>query len=238
MKEILNKFLNLSKNTRFLAVLGLTCSFLCIFFNYIKYTVLGLAVKIKLIEFLEGKLMILLIILNLMFIFKDYVKKYVPKLFENNIGRKIYNINNQKWILIPVGLSVIFAFVVKGETKTEFLNTTYGLGFYLMWLGVISLVAYAFIYKNDKIKTLDATPKQSGNTNAQSSVSLGSIANQEIQASSNPNQENVANTAIEQSISQVSNQSVAEEQAHKFCVNCGTKCEKSAVKCPACGKDF
>ena len=235
INEILNKFLNLSKNTRFLAVVGLSCSFLCIFLTYVKYTVLGLAVKIKLIDFFEGKLMILLILLNLMFIFKDYVKKYLPKLFENNIGRKIYDINDQRWILIPVALTVIFAFVVKGETKTEFLNIVYGLGFYLMWLGVISLVAFAFMYKNEKIKVaLSTENKVNPNPTSESNVNIANeirteVTNEKVTQITKEDQTKLESELV---------QNTQEQNSSKYCVNCGSKCDSSAVKCQACGKDF
>ena len=68
---------------------------------------------------------------------------------------------------------MIFAFVVKGETKTEFLNIVYGLGFYLMWLGVISLVAFAFMYKNEKIKVaLSTENKVNTNPTSESNVNI------------------------------------------------------------------
>ncbi|MCI8331014.1 MAG: hypothetical protein HFE04_02805 [Bacilli bacterium] len=219
MKETFNKFLNLSKNTRLLAIIGIASLSICIFFTYIKYTVLGLAVKIKLIDYFEGKIIILLTILNCMFIFKDYIKKYLPKLFENDLGKKIENIKDQRWTLIPIAFTIIFAIVVKSESKTEYLDTTFGLGFYLMWLGVISLVAYAFIYKNEKIKTIDVTPKEPTNNTTKPTI-------QGVQMNNNVQQEAATSEVEEQKIE------------HKFCINCGTKCEISSTKCPACGKNF
>lgn len=210
MKEILNKYIKLSKETRILAIVGLTCLFICLFLTYIKYTIQGLAVKVKLISFLEGKLMILLILLSAMFIFKDYVKKYIPKLFENNIGNKIYNINDQRWTLIPTCLTVIFSFVVNGKSEIEFLNTTHGLGFYCLWLGIIALVLYAFIYKNEKIKVIETINTDTRQTN-----------NQTI---------NIA--------SEVNTTTPVEQNTAKTCMNCGTKTDHKAVKCPACGKEF
>ena len=232
MNEILNKTLKLSKNTRFLAALGLACSFLCIFFTYVKYTVLGMAVKIKLIDFFEGKLMILLILLNLMFVFKDYVKKYLPKLFQNNLGKKIENINDQRLTLIPTILMVIFAFVVKGETKVEFLNIKYGLGFFLMWLGVISLVIYAFIYKNNNIKVLE---KMINNTTPSNKANVNSVNSSNTQSISQNNNITTNINITEPNPNQVTNETIKEQ---KTFINCGSKSPSSALKCIACGKEF
>ena len=232
MNEILNKTLKLSKNTRFLAALGLACSFLCIFFTYVKYTVLGMAVKIKLIDFFEGKLLILLILLNLMFVFKDYVKKYLPKLFQNNLGKKIENINDQRLTLIPTILMVIFAFVVKGETKVEFLNIKYGLGFFLMWLGVISLVIYAFIYKNNNIKVLE---KMINNTTPSNKANVNSVNSSNTQSISQNNNITTNINITEPNPNQVTNETIKEQ---KTCINCGSKSPSSALKCIACGKEF
>lgn len=231
MKEILNKALNLSKNTRLLAVIGLSCTFLCIFFTYIKYTVLGLAVKIRLIDYFEGKVMILLIILSLMFIFEDYVKKYIPKLFENKIGKKIETITDQRLTLIPTALIVIFALVVKSETDVEFLNYSYGLGFYLLSLGVISLVAYAFLYKKGRMQ-INSNIGQNNVTNANSTsgVNMGV----EVKEQNN----NIQNNLVNASEASITEDKKEVEVKHKFCTNCGSKCDENALKCPACGKEF
>lgn len=85
---------------------------------------------------------------NLLFIFKDLVEKYVPFLFNNWVGRKVQDCNNPKFSLIPTVLVAIFAIY-----KTSVLGIDsfkyYNLGFYTMWIGVISLVAYAFLNKTD-----------------------------------------------------------------------------------------
>lgn len=225
MKEILSRLTDLAKKTRLLAVVGLSCLFLSIFFTYVKYTVLGLAVKIKLIEYFEGKIMILLILCNLLFIFKDYVKKYVPKLFQNEIGKKIDNINDQRITLIPTVLTVIFAFAVKGETKVEYLNISYSLGFFLMWIGIISLVAYPFIYKKEKV-----TPTveiQNSNSKTDSSLSSQKIKEEKTNTNNNKIENGVQNASVNSS-----------STAAKKCPNCGTMCESNNTKCPTCGKSF
>lgn len=90
----------------------------------------------------------LLAIANLLFIFKDLVEKYAPFLFNNDIGRKIQDCENPKLSLIPTVLSAIFAIYVTSILSIDTFKY-YNIGFYAMWIGTISLVAYAFLHKQN-----------------------------------------------------------------------------------------
>lgn len=90
----------------------------------------------------------LLAIANLLFIFKDLVEKYVPALFNSSLGQKIRDCENPKFSLIPTVLSAIFTIYVTSILGIESFKY-YNIGFYLMWLGTICLVAYAFLHKKD-----------------------------------------------------------------------------------------
>jgi len=90
---------------------------------------------------------LIIAIANLLFIFKDFVEKYIPSLFNTGIGKKIKNINNPKASLIPTFLGAAFAVYLTLKLDVEF--SAYSLGFYSMWIGVICLVAYAILHKNN-----------------------------------------------------------------------------------------
>lgn len=142
MNDIVDKM----KNTRILAAIGIACLISGTIFSYVSYTIFGYSYSISLWDYWEGKIILLLAVANLLFIFKDFVEKYIPSLFKTDIGKKIAERNNPKDSLIPTILAVAFALYLHLKLDIGFEN--YSLGFYLLWLGAISLVAYAILHKN------------------------------------------------------------------------------------------
>ena len=143
----MNNILDKMKNTRLLAGIGVVCMILGTMFSYVSYNILGYAYDIALWDYLEGKIILIIAIANLLFIFKDLVEKYIPSFFDTNIGKKIKDINNPKASLVPTILGAAFAFYLTLKLDVSF--SDYSLGFYSMWIGVISLVAYAILHKNN-----------------------------------------------------------------------------------------
>ena len=145
----MNNILEKLKNTRILAVIGLACLFLGTVFAYLKVGHWNYSYTLTLSKYWEGKVVIVLVFANLLFIFKDLIEKYVPVLFKNSLGEKILKINNQKLSLIPTLLAVAFVVYLQIRLSRYSSFVEYGLGFYLLWLGVICLIAYAFIHRKD-----------------------------------------------------------------------------------------
>ena len=143
MSNVLDKL----KNTRLLAAIGIAGMILGTIFSYVSYNILGYKYEIALWDYLEGKIILIIAVANLLFIFKDFVEKYIPSLFNTGIGRRIKDINNPKASLVPTILGAAFAVYLTLKLDVEFSN--YSLGFYSLWIGVICLVAYAIIHKNN-----------------------------------------------------------------------------------------
>lgn len=144
----MNNVLDKLKNTRLLAGIGVVCMILGTMFSYVSYDIFGYAYDIALFDYLEGKIILIIAIANLLFIFKDFVEKYIPSLFNTGIGKKIKDINNPKASLVPTILGAAFAIYLTLKLDVEF--SAYGLGFYSLWIGVICLVAYAILHKNNE----------------------------------------------------------------------------------------
>ena len=121
--------------------------FLGTILSYIRYSIFGYNYDIALWDYFEGKVILILIIANSIFIFKDYIEKYIPKLVEKGFWQKISNIKNPKISLVPTFLSAAFAIYLTIDLDVKFSN--YSLGFYALWIGVIYLVAYAILHKNN-----------------------------------------------------------------------------------------
>lgn len=147
MKNIIEK----CRTTRILAIIGIVGLFLGIILPYVKYNILGYKYSISLWRFWEGKIMMFLAIVNLLFLFKDIVEKYVPVLFNSAFGQKIRDCKNPKLSLIPTILVAIFAIYLTSTLGIESFKY-YNIGFYSMWIGTISLIAYAFLHKNENIQ--------------------------------------------------------------------------------------
>lgn len=144
----MNNILEKLKTTRLLAGIGIVCMILGTMCAYVTISFLGIVEKIALWSYFEGKILFLIAVANLLFIFKDVVEKYVPSLFNTSIGKKIKDINNPKASLVPTLIGAAIAIYLTSDMDTEFAK--YGLGFYLMWIGVICLVAYAILHKNNE----------------------------------------------------------------------------------------
>lgn len=144
----MNSIIEKCKTTRILGaigIIGLVCGTIM---PYVKYNIFGYKYSISLWGYWEGKVIMLLALANLLFIFKDLVEKYTPFLFNNGIGRKIQECDNPKFSLIPTVLAAIFAIYVTSILGIESFKY-YNIGFYAMWIGTISLVGYAFLHKKD-----------------------------------------------------------------------------------------
>ena len=145
----MNTILEKLKSTRILAGIGVACLILGTILSYITFSFWGYTKSFSLIEYWEGKVIIVLAVANLLFIFKDFIEKYIPSLFNTTIGKKFSEINNAKYSLIPTILSTIFVIYLHFHLKIDSDYVHHGIGFYLVWIGIICLVAYAILHRNE-----------------------------------------------------------------------------------------
>lgn len=136
------------KNKRVLALIGLICLFLGVIMPYFQVSIFGYTYEIKLWGYWEGKVMLILIIANVMFIFKDYIEKYVPQLFNTGLGSKIQNASPKLAIIPTIGVAAFAIWLyISLDIDTTYLE--HGLGFWCLWIGVICLVGHTIFYKKD-----------------------------------------------------------------------------------------
>ena len=147
------------KTKRILAAIGIICLLLGNALPYYTFSAIGLTRSLSLWGYLEGKIILILTIANALFIFKDVIEKYVPKLFDSKLGQKIANAKDPKLSLIP--LILIIVFVVYLNTKAnEYIHLNKGIGFYLLWLGIIAMAAHSFIYKGNNESNMNNEAKR------------------------------------------------------------------------------
>lgn len=147
----MNNIIDKLKNTKLLAAIGIVCLILGTMLAYVKFSFFGITESISLFKYSAGKLILLLAVINFIFIFNDLLQKYIPKLFDTDFGKKIIEISNSKLSLIPTILAIAFVLYLHSDLDIVSSYTSYGLGFYSLWLGIICLVAYSILHiKKDK----------------------------------------------------------------------------------------
>lgn len=227
------------KTKRILGLVGVIGLILGLFLNYASLEVYYYSYDFILIEYWEGKVIFILTLLNLLYIFKDYVKKYVPKIYENSIGKKVDKIDNPKLLLIPTGIIVALVIYVARVFDLDSSYISFGLGCYLLWIGVVALVAHSFLYKynNDNAVNLMENNIQFTNGAQMENNMSGSISNNIQFPNSVPMQNNISENNMN---SQINNTDSVNKpvyiQSFKVCSFCGNQCELNTSFCPKCGK--
>lgn len=141
------KIMEIIKNKRILAIIGLVSLLLGVFLPYYTLSLLGYSDSISLWGYWEGKIVFILILANALFIFSDYIKKYIPQLYNSLLGKLIEKANNPKLSIIPTILCaafIIYMFLDYGDAS-GYLD--FGIGFYLLWIGIVCLVLHSIFYK-------------------------------------------------------------------------------------------
>ena len=169
-----NNILEKLKTTRILAAIGVAGLILGTVTPFFSYSFLGYSYSMSLWHYWEGKIVMLLAIVNLLFIFKDFVEKYIPSLFNTNIGKKIRDLDNAKYSLIPTILSAIL--IIYLSITVDFELDILGIGFYILWIGVICLVAYAILNRKRQI-----TDNSINTMNTNNGINQNNMENQENQ---------------------------------------------------------
>ena len=134
------------RNTIIIGVIGLVLTFLGTILPYFTISVFGYGTSISLLGYWEGKIILVLLFASLLFICKDYIEKFLPQLFDSGFGSKIKDAN-PKFVLIPTILMAVFAIWLFFSIEIDMTYIKYGIGFWLLWIGIICLLVHSFIYK-------------------------------------------------------------------------------------------
>ena len=137
------------KNTRVLAGIGLVVMLIGTILPYIKtYSLNGIPKTSLLLEYWEGKIVLILLIANLIFLFKDYVEKYIPSLLNVTVWKKI-SILKYQYAMLPSIIATIFILELTINRNAGF--AMFSTGFYTLWLGVICIIIYLIINKGKPV---------------------------------------------------------------------------------------
>ena len=209
------------KNKRILAAIGIICLFLGVVLPYYTFSAFGYSESVSLWGYLEGKIILVLTLANAIFIFKDIIEKYLPQLFNTNLSQKIANIKNPKLSLVPLVLIIIFVIYLNIKMG-EYKNLDKGAGFYLLWIGIIAMAAHSIIYKGSTQKNNFDT--STNNINTANNYYQTSQVSQPI-----PN-----NTMSMSQNDTPTNQFNPPAGNVKYCPNCGNAIDINAQNCPNC----
>ena len=196
------------KNKRILALVGIAGLILGCFLPYYTFSLFGYTQSISLWGYWEGKIILVLTLANALFIFQDYIEKYIPQLFNNWIGNIVQTAKNPKLALVPTILVAVFAIslIIRLDVDSKYIK--YGLGFWVLWIGIIALIGHAIFYKKQNVK------------------SAQQVANYQ------PMQQ-----SMQQPVQQPTQQSQI-DPTKKFCPHCRNQVDVNAETCFMCGNKF
>ena len=138
----MDKVLSVLKNSKILGIVG---AILLIIGNFFSFATVKMFWVEESVSFIEGDGVFVLIsgIISLLIIFIDFILSKIP---EGKL-KFLFKLRNQKIVLIPAIISAIILFI---DGRNAFDVGSAGLGFYLLLIGIIALVIYPFVYKEDK----------------------------------------------------------------------------------------
>lgn len=125
-------------------ILGAVGAILLIIGNFFPFMTIKFFGK-RSINFIDGDGVFTLIlgIIALLLIFIDLIIAKIPE----GKANFLYKLRNPKWLLVPGILSAIIILVDSGDA---FELGSPGFGFWLLVIGVVAVIAHAFIYKGDQ----------------------------------------------------------------------------------------
>lgn len=142
------------RNKRILALIGIIGLILGCFLPYFTISFFGYSQSISLWGYWEGKVVFVLALANALFIFQDFIEKYVPQLFNNWVGNIVQKAKNPKFALVPTILVAVFAIslIIRLDVDSEYIK--YGIGFWILWVGIIALIGHAIFYKKPNVQAV------------------------------------------------------------------------------------
>lgn len=151
----MDKFMEKIKGTKILGIIGNLILAVAVFLPVLTVSVslFGIS-QSQSISYIQGDgiFVLILAIVNLLIIFAD-------KLSEKFAFMK--KLSNQKFTLIPTAIIVILLIVlISGKSSAigqlgsyaSLANISYGIGFWLLWIGAVISAIYPFLYKGNETK--------------------------------------------------------------------------------------
>ena len=223
------------KNKKILALIGVIGNILGMILPFYTISFFGYTSSSSIIDYWVGVVLLIFVILCGIVIFSDVIKTKLPQVFNNQIGKTIEKFNNPKFAFVPSGAVVLYLIYLISKTSDFLDYFNFGIGFYLLLLGILGFIGHAIFYKgNNNIQTQNAINNQNipNNIPQQTNTfnnSTPQVENNNVQFNNlNQNTQNFEKEQV---------QSTNNFQP-KFCPNCGTKLNENTTLCTNCGKQF
>ena len=144
------------KTTRILGLVGAILLIVGNFFSLASVSVLGLSRSFTYFEG-EGKIVVVLGILDLCFIYLDKIKNALGEKTPSFIDKFLPW--SQKAVLVPAIIVALMLIRFSTDSNIRDFNTyiRYGMGYFILWIGVIATAVYPFLYKDEDASN-DVTP--------------------------------------------------------------------------------
>lgn len=151
----MDKFMEKIKGTKILGIIGNLILAVAVFLPVLTVSVslFGIS-QSQSISYIQGDgiFVLILAIVNLLIIFADKLSEKVAFMKK---------LSNQKFTLIPTAIVVILLIVlISGKSSAigqlgsyaSLANISYGIGFWLLWIGAVISAIYPLLYKGNETK--------------------------------------------------------------------------------------
>ena len=132
----------------------------------------------------------------------------------------------------------VFAIWLFFSIEIDMTYIKYGIGFWLLWIGIICLLVHSFIYKKPIAENNSYyQPQQNANimNNQFTQSTQTAMPNQNANMMNNQFAQPAQTTMPNQNANMMNNNLNADI---KVCPNCGSKCNINADRCFMCGKEL
>ena len=145
----MDKFMEKIKGTKILGIIGNLILAVAVFLPVLTVSVslFGIS-QSQSISYIQGDgiFVLILAIVNLLIIFADKLSEKVAFMKK---------LSNQKFTLIPTAIVVISgksSAIGQLGSYASLANISYGIGFWLLWIGAVISAIYPFLYKGNETK--------------------------------------------------------------------------------------
>lgn len=149
----MDKFMEKIKGTKILGIIGNLILAVFLPVLTVSVSLFGIS-QSQSISYIQGDgiFVLILAIVNLLIIFADKLSEKVAFMKK---------LSNQKFTLIPTAIVVILLIVlISGKSSAigqlgsyaSLANISYGIGFWLLWIGAVISAIYPFLYKGNETK--------------------------------------------------------------------------------------
>ena len=134
------------KNNKVIGMAGMLLIFIGTIAPFYVVKILGLSTSASLVRNWKGIVIILLVVIGLLFMFRDKVIELVPSLKGKPFTKKVQSLK-YKFLCVLVGIILGLVVLVIIADSASLKYVSFGWGFYVLIVGIILTAVHAYFYE-------------------------------------------------------------------------------------------